>query len=315
MGQYPDVRRPAEVVSRTANTIDDYLLVWVLSAVGAGLAVPSLAGLSFLSTPMLALMVGAVSLTLSPEEFRAVRGRTVSVILIVQSGMPLFAFGIASLLHLSSTLTVGFVVLGTVTPELVTPTMTELSGGDTALSTVVLLLVGFGTLVFVPGVVTLFFGGSVGVDPLLVVEQLLLAVVIPMSLAIVARYRWPARVGRYDDLYPSVSGLMVILIIGIVTAANAVPIRSSGSVLVLVLAGALVLNIGGYTAGWIVGRSFAPDERIAATLSIGMRDFAVAAALLVGAGFPTLATLPAVLFGIVEMTTSAGLARWFRRTG
>ena len=49
------------------------------------------------------------------------------------------------------------------------------------------------------------------------------------------------------------------------------------------------------------------EERIAATLSVGMRDFAVAAAFLVGAGFLA-ATLPAVVFGIVEMM-SAGLTR------
>lgn len=307
--------RISAVAIRTANIIDDYLLFWVLLAVGAGLAVPSLERLSFLSTPILAFMIGAVSLTLSPEKFRAVRGRAAGLILIVQSGMPFFAFGIASLLHLPPALSVGFVVLGAVTPELVTPTMTELSGGDTALSTVVLLLVGFGTLIFVPGIVTLLFGNSAGVDPLLIVKQLLLAVIIPMSLALVARHRWSTRIKQYDDLYPSVSGLMVILIIGIVTAGNATVIRSGRAVLVVVLSGALVLNVGGYTVGWISSRSLDLDERIAATLSVGMRDFAVAAALLVGAGFPPTATLPPVLFGVVEMTTSSALTRWFRRTG
>jgi len=37
---------------------------------------------------------------------------------------------------------------------------------------------------------------------------------------------------------------------------------------------------------------------------------AVTAALVVSAGFPPAAALPAVVFGVVEMTTSAGLARW-----
>ncbi|MDS0477084.1 hypothetical protein [Natrinema sp. 1APR25-10V2] len=44
-----------------------------------------------------------------------------------------------------------------------------------------------------------------------------------------------------------------------------------------------------------------------------MRDFAVAAALVIAAGFPTIAPLPAVIFGVVEMATSAGLASWFGR--
>ena len=189
--------------------------------------------------------------------------------------------------------------------------MTELSGGDTALATVVLVAVGLGTLVLVPVVVTVFLGASVSVDPMVIVKQLLLAVVIPMTLAVGARYRWPDRIGQYDELYPSVSGLMVILIIGIVAAANASLVRDGGVVL-LVLVGAVVLNGTGYVAGWLASWKFTRRERIAAILSIGMRDFAVAAALLVGAGFPTAATLPAVVFGIVEMTTSAGLAKWFR---
>lgn len=53
--------------------------------------------------------------------------------------------------------------------------------------------------------------------------------------------------------------------------------------------------------------------RVATTLSVGMRDFAVAAALVVTADFPTVASLPAVLFGVVEMASSAGLAQVFGR--
>ncbi|MFC7157237.1 bile acid:sodium symporter family protein [Halomarina halobia] len=302
------------VVTRAAALVDEYLLLWVLLSVGVGLVVPSVALLAPLSTPILAVMIGAVSLTLAPERFRQLRGRTVLTVLVVQTAMPFLAFAIARVLGLSPALTVGFVVLGAVTPELVTPTMTELSGGDTALATVVLVAVGLGTLVLVPGVVTALLGASVDVDPLLIAEQLSLAVVAPMSLAVAVRYRWPDRIGRYDDLYPSVSGLMVILVIGIVAAANASLVRDGGGVLLLVAVGAVVLNCTGYAAGWIAGRRFTRGERIAATLSIGMRDFAVAAALLVGAGFPTAATLPAVVFGIVEMATSAGLAKWFSRS-
>ncbi|WP_209309538.1 bile acid:sodium symporter family protein [Haloarcula amylovorans] len=302
----------ASTVTRGAALVDDYLLLWVLLSVAVGLGVPSVAVLTPLSTPILAVMIGAVSLTLAPDRFRQIRGRALVVILVVQTGMPLLAFTIARLLTLNPALTAGFVVLGAVTPELVTPTMTELSGGDTALSTVVLVVVGLGTLVLVPGVVTVLLGESVPVEPGLIVEQLLLAVVIPMTLAVAARYRWPARIGQYDEFYPSVSGLMVILIIGIVAAANASLIRDGGNILVLVAAGAVVLNGSGYVVGWLVSWQFPRDERIAATLSIGMRDFAVAATLLVGAGFPTAATLPAVVFGIIEMTTSAGLAKWFR---
>lgn len=132
---------------RLVDLIEEYLLVWVLASVAFGVVVPEVAVLTPLSTPILAVMIGSISLTLSPAAFRAVRGRAVGTILVVQAGLPVVAFAIASLLSLSPELTVGFVVLGAVTPELVAPVMTDLAGGDTALSTTVLVLVGLGTLV------------------------------------------------------------------------------------------------------------------------------------------------------------------------
>ena len=301
------------VVTRGVALVDDYLLVWVLLSVGVGVAVPSMVILTPLTTPILAVMIGAVSLTLAPERFRRLRGQALVAILVVQTGMAVFGFAVARGLGLSPALTAGFVILGAVTPELVTPTMTELGGGDTALATVVLVAAGVETLVIVPAAVTLFVGRSVAVDPVVIVEQLVLAVVLPMGSPSGAGSVGPTASVRTTTSNPSVSGLMVILVIGIVTAANASLIRNGGAILAVVAAGALVLNGGGYAAGWLVGRWFTPEERIAAVLSVGMRDFAVAAALLVGAGFPVAAALPAVVFGIVEMTTSAGLARWFRR--
>lgn len=296
------------LASRVAGAIDDYLLVWVVLSVAIGVAVPELAALSPLATPLLAVMIGSVSLTLSPAAFRAVRPRALAAILVVQTGMPVAGYLIARALGLSPALTVGFVVLGAVTPELVAPVMTELSGGDTALATTALVVVGAATVAIVPLSVRVLVGDAVAFDTGQVVRGLVLAVVGPMALAVAARARWPDRVGRYEEFYPSVSALAVILVIGIVTATNAGALRSPDAALGLVAVGAVALNAAGYGAGWLVGRPFPRRERIAALFSVGMRDFAVAAALLVGAGFPPVAAVPAVVFGIVEMSSSAALA-------
>ena len=299
----------ARVARTVGNAVDDYLLVWVLCSVALGVLVPGIAALTPLVTPVLAVMIGSISLTLSPAAFRAVRPRALGAILVVQTGMPVAAYAIARGLGLDPTLTVGFVVLGAVTPELVAPVMTELGEGDTALATTALVCVGVGTLALVPGSVRLLVGEAVAFETGRVVEQLLLAVVGPMTVAVVARARFPGRVGRHDEFYPSVSALMVVLVIGIVTAANAEALRAGGTTLALVGAGAVALNAAGYAGGWLVSWSFSRAERVAALFSVGMRDFAVAAALVVGAGFPTAAAVPAVVFGIVEMTTSAALVK------
>jgi BASS family bile acid:Na+ symporter len=294
------------------NLIEEYLLLWILLSVGLGIAVPQLAVVTRASTVILAVMIGSISLTLSVDQFREIDLRTLGLVLAGHVAMPFLAFGVARGLRLSPELTVGFVVLGAVTPELVTPVMTELADGDTALSTTALVVIGVGSVGFIPAVVALLVGG-IDVPTLPIVEQLVVAVVAPMLVAVGARAVQPDRVGTYDDYYPAVSATMVVLIIGGVTAANATVIRSNLSLLAGVGVGVVVLNGLGYGLGFLLGSRGSHSTRIASVLSIGMRDFAVAAALVIAAGLPTIASLPAVAFGVVEMATSAGLARWFSR--
>lgn len=295
------------------DLIEDYLLLWILLSVGFGIAVPGVAVVTHASTLILAVMIGSISLTLSVEQFRDIDARTLGLVLAGHVSMPFLAFGIARGFGMSPELTVGFVVLGAVTPELVTPVMTELAGGDTALSTTALVVIGVGSVGFIPLVVAFLVSG-IDVPTMPIVEQLVIAVVVPMLVAVGARAYQPDRVSRYDGYYPAISAVMVILIIGGVTAANAEIIRTNLSLLVGVGAGVVTLNGLGYAVGFLVGGRGSRPTRIASILSVGMRDFAVAAALVIAAGLPTIASLPAVAFGVVEMATSAGLAKWFSRT-
>lgn len=297
-------------IDAALDAVDDHLLGFVVAAAVTGFLVPDLAALTVLSLPILAVMVGSVALTLSPEAFRAVDTRALGVVLLVQTAMAPLALGVATALGVGPDLLLGFVVLGAVTPELVTPTMTELAGGDTALSTVALVAVGLGSVVLVPGFVALLVV-DVSVPAIRIVENLVLAVVLPMTIAVALRTRFPERVAAHDDRYPPVSALMVVLIIGIVAAANANLVRENLALVPVVAVGALALNLGGYAAGWAATCPFDRATRVAGTLSVGMRDFAVAAALVVAAGFPAVVSLPAVVFGIVEMATSAALAERF----
>ncbi len=289
------------------GAVEDHLLVWVLAAVALGVAAPRLAVLTRASPVILAVMVGSVSLTLPLARFRAVDRGGLALALAGHAAMPFVAFGVARGLGLSPPLTAGFVLLGAVTPELVTPVMTELAGGDTALASAVLVLAGVGSLGYVPWVVGLLVG-AVEVDAWRVAEGLALAVVAPMVVAVAVRTRYPA-LGQYDETFTAVSALMVVLVIGGVAAANADLLRADPALLTPVLVAALALNLAGYGLGWAATAGRARETRIAGVLSVGMRDFAVAAALVVSAGFPPVAALPAVVFGVVEMASSAGLAR------
>lgn len=196
---------------------------------------------------------------------------------------------------------IGFVVSGAVAPELVTPVMIELADDDTAFATTVLVLAGAGSVGLIPAAVALL-GDGIDVPTAPIVEGLLVAVVAPMVVAVGLRAWRPERVGRYDDYYPAVSATMVVLIIGGVTAANAGIVRSNASVLVGVGLGAVALTVVGYAVGWLVGCRASRRERVASVLSVGMRDFAITAALV------AISTTPKA-----TAATSAGLAKWFTR--
>ena len=177
---------------RVTELIEDYLLVWVLLSVAMSLVVPGISIVTRASTPILAAMIGSISLTLSVDQFTRIRSRTLGVVLAGHVAMPFLAFGIASGIGLSPELTIGFVVLGAVTPELVTPVMTELGGGDTALATTALVAIGVGSVAVIPGVVVLLADGvSVPTRP--IVRQLGVAVVGPMLLAVGLRAWRPDR--------------------------------------------------------------------------------------------------------------------------
>ncbi len=103
------------------DLIEDYLLLWILLSVSLGLTVPRVAVVTRASTLILAVMIGNISLTLSIEQFQRIEARMLGLVLIGHVMMPFLAFGVARGLSLSPELTVEFVILGAVTPELVTP--------------------------------------------------------------------------------------------------------------------------------------------------------------------------------------------------
>lgn len=295
-----------------AAVVTDLLALWILAAVAAGLLWPGLAVLEPLVVPLLALMVGSVSLTLSLQSFRRIQVSTLLRTLAVHAAMGGAAFLVARSLGLSPELTLGFVILGAVPPELTAPLMTRLAGGATALAVTVLLVAGAASLATVPAYGS-WLGGGLRLDLSPLLSTLAVAVVLPMAVAVAVRHRWPRAIGRGDHVYPAVSALAVIAVMAIVAAGSRDAVTTDTGRLALVAAGVFLLHAVGYAAGWAVCLDRPRTDRIAAAFSVGMRDFAVAAALVTAAGLPPQTALPAVLFGFLEMILDPLVARRLAR--
>lgn len=102
---------------------------------------------------------------------------------------------------------------------------------------------------------------------------------------------------------------MLVFVMLVVAAGNAGLLRGDPAVaaLVAVLGGAVLL--GGGALGRLLGGALGR----AAVFSLGVRDFAVAAALVLAAGLPAAAALPAAGAGALEMVAASGLAAWWSR--
>lgn len=74
-----------------SDLIEDYLLLWILFALGIGILVPSLSVVTGASTLVLMVMIGSSSLTLSVDQIRRIDRRTIGFILAGHVAMPFLA--------------------------------------------------------------------------------------------------------------------------------------------------------------------------------------------------------------------------------
>ena len=125
-------------LEKISSTASGYFALWVALASAIGLIWPS----TFLVLlPHIGIVLGVImfgmGMTLSPADFKRVATRPAAVGAGVGAQfmvMPLLAFGIARLLHLSPELAVGFILLGTSPGGTASNVITYLARGDVALS-------------------------------------------------------------------------------------------------------------------------------------------------------------------------------------
>lgn len=297
---------------RARHAITRFLPAWIVAAIAAGLLTGDV-GLSWLTTPVLVVMVGSICLTLPLRSFRSVRPMLLALLVVLHAAMGLVAYAAAWLAGLSAEATAGFVILGSMVPELVSPTMTKVADGDLVLSSTLLVVAGVLSLGLAPAYVAWLVDPSVRVALAPLAFEILVAVVLPMLAAVALRSWKPRLVARGDAAYPEVSAAMVVLVMFLVAAENAEFLLGRLDLLPAMLAAAVLLNAVGYAVGWVAAVRSGRDAARAGFFGLGTRDFAVAGAIALATGLPPEAALAALVFGGVEMVTAALAAGYFGR--
>jgi predicted Na+-dependent transporter len=285
-------------VHRRAERLAGAVLPLTLVAAAAALAAPAAAAAER-SDLLLAVLVGLTALGIDPRRLWALRARARLVVALSAGPLAVlapvaWALGRA----FDGPSRDGVLALGVAPTEVAAVGLVALAGADAVLA----LAVVAGSLIASAAlgpVLLAALGGSAGVDLGPLLGHFALVVLVPLAAGLAARALWP-RLARWEPEYAAGSSLAVA---ALVYAALSGTAGGGGALGSAVLAGAAFLAACAAVAAVLLRE--APDA--APAFCIGMRDFAVAAALAAEAFGPRAAVV-AGAYGVMMLIAGAGLA-------
>lgn len=289
--------------------------VWaVLFSVIAVLWPELFTGLSGQIQPLLALIMFAMGLTLSKDDFL----RVVRAPMVIGIGvglqfllMPLAALGVSYALRLDAALTAGMVLVGATSGGTASNVMTWLAGGRVALSVSMTLVSTLLSVLLTPLIAWLLVGQSVDVPVWGMLASIAKLVVAPVVLGIVVHHFLQAKIRSVEPALATLAMAAIVLIIAIVVALNASRLLTLGPIVAV----AVIAHNGlGLAGGYWVSRWLGYDVRTARTISIevGMQNSGLAVAL-ANQFFTPAAALPGALFSVWHNISGSLLAGYWKR--
>jgi BASS family bile acid:Na+ symporter len=233
----------------------------------------NIAMLSFVVSSMLAMGAGLLVAQII-EPLRNAR----LVILALAANfilMPIGAYALATVLRLDESFGIGLLVLGCAAGAPFLPKLAELAKGDLpfAVGTMVLLMVV--TVAYLPIVLPLLLPG-ITVNPKQIAQSLVFMMLLPLGIGLLLRAYFEKAAARLKPWLDWLSNLSLILLIGLITAANIDKVLQVFGTRGI-LAGLLFIALG-FGIGWLLGGPGSATKRV---LALGTAQRNIAAALVV----------------------------------
>ncbi|MCA9039510.1 MAG: bile acid:sodium symporter family protein [Planctomycetaceae bacterium] len=298
--------------------IQRYLLIWLtLSSLLAFFwPTPFVATKPALSS-IFAVAMFAIGALLPRDEFAQVLKRWPTVLsgtAVQYTVMPLLAWFIVSIYPFSPGIQVGILMTGCVPGAMASNVLTHKAGGNVSYSISLTTSATLFCPLVVPWMLYLAIGKHVEFDPLKLFRDLLLTVVGPVILGHLLSRSWKSMNSLTNRFGVPVANLAILWIIATVVALHRDKFQSISPSLLGFL---ILLNVGGYLAGYGAGKTFQIPEnkRRALTLEVGMQNAGLGTVMATThfADLPEAAIAPAVYtFGC--MLTGTILAHWWSQS-
>jgi BASS family bile acid:Na+ symporter len=262
-----------------------------------------------LIVPLLSLVMFIMGLTLTAADFRRVIVMPRPILIGVSLQfliMPLAALLLSRSLQLSTQLTAGMVLVGSCAGGTASNVICYLARGDVALSismTMVSTLLG---VVATPLLCSLYLATTIDVDTLGMLLDIVQVVLLPVAGGVLLNRYLRTTIDRLQPVLPSVSVLVILLIIAIVVALNAGRLMEVGLITLLAVVLHNVLGLsGGYYLAHLLGLNLQQCRTIA--IEVGMQNSGLGVALALEF-FSASAALPGAIFSVWHNISGSLLA-------
>lgn len=268
--------------------------------------------LSSTITYLLMVIMLFMGMTLSSSDFLRVlkRPKIISLGLFLQfSIMPFSALIISRLYGLSDELTIGMILVGSVSGGTASNVITYLAGGDVALSITMTTVSTLLSVLATPLLTYAYVGQSLDVPVLDMFISILKIVLIPVLLGVILNRFFNARITKNEPYLATLSMLFILTIIAVVVALNHDNMNEVG---LLIISAVILHNAIGLISGYSITALFGYESKICRTVAIevGMQNSGLAVALALKY-FSTISALPGAVFSIWHNISGALLASYW----
>ena len=265
-------------------------------------------------SPLLGLIMFGMGLTLRLSDFKPVFAHPKQIVIGELSQfivMPSVAWLLCRLLNLPLELAIGVILVGCCPGGTASNVMCYLAKGNVAVSVAMTAVSTLLAPLLTPALVLLLGGKTVDVNVVGMFLSIVQVVILPIGLGILVNSFFSRFSQKVVPALPTVSGIAIALIVGIVVSGNAENIKSCS----LLIALAVILhNIFGLLFGYLISLLFKlpPEDRSAISIEVGMQNSGLATSLATThfAMYP-MAAVPSAIFSVWHNISGALTAQIF----
>jgi BASS family bile acid:Na+ symporter len=303
--------------------IEKYFFIVILVAVAISLVYPNsfkwvlseYNGINIINL-LLSIVLFTMGTTLKVDDFINVfkNPKAITVGISAQYAiMPLMALALASAFSLDSALTVGLILVGTVPGGTASDVITFIAKGDVALSVSLTAVSTVISPILTPIITLLLIGNQINFNPISMFVSIVEIVIVPIILGLILNYKFPNLCEKLKGYLPTISSIVICLIVAGVIGANKQAILTSSTIILIVITLQYILAmLLGFGIGYLAGMD--KKQIITVAIELAFQNSGLSTSL-AKTHFPNLsqATVPGALYSVLQNFAGSILAYAFRK--